>query len=262
MRKPPSLDAKYVYGIIRQADSANFSALSPVGGDDALMHMVSAGGLAAIVSDAAVPRYEVTRANMMAHEHVIEAVAAERTILPMRFGTIDSVAGLTQMLTLRAAEFDKALTLLDGKIEVEIKAMWRDKTLPFTEIADENAPVRRLRDRLNRQGSASQSERVELGKLVEAALIAKRQEEGDRILAPLRRIAERFVENKLLGDVMVLNAAFLMSREREAEFSLAVTAVDEALGQRLNFRYFGPLPPYHFVAINREDGLGYVEVAR
>jgi hypothetical protein len=54
--------------------------------------------------------------------------------------------------------------------------------------------------------------------------------------------------NKPIGDKMIMNAAFLVEREREAAFDTRV----KTLGARydtLTFRYTGPWPPYNFVNI-------------
>ena len=50
-------------------------------------------------------------------------------------------------------------------------------------------------------------------------------------------------------DRMVLNAAFLVEKSREAEFDHAVSRLDEELGPRALFKYVGPVPPYNFVNI-------------
>jgi len=56
-------------------------------------------------------------------------------------------------------------------------------------------------------------------------------------------------DNKPIGDKMILNAAFLLQREREAEFDDAVNRIARKFGERLNFKYTGPWPPYNFVNI-------------
>jgi hypothetical protein len=48
---------------------------------------------------------------------------------------------------------------------------------------------------------------------------------------------------------MVLNAAFLVNRDREAEFDQAVQQLDAEMGHRMIFKYVGLAPPYNFVNI-------------
>jgi len=54
--------------------------------------------------------------------------------------------------------------------------------------------------------------------------------------------------NKPIGDKMIMNAAFLVEREREAAFDARVKMLG-ATYETLTFRYTGPWPPYNFVNI-------------
>ena len=246
---------KYLYCISRCSEERIFEGVAAIGNPDAPVHTVPWGGLAVVVSDSAVERYEVTRSNMIAHERVIEAVLRDQTPLPMQFSTIESMPRIREMLDRRSEEIDRLLREMEGKVEVSLKILWRDERLPFEEIVAENGAVRMLRDTLQRQnGRVSQAQRVELGKMVEAALQRKRHAEANRILGPLRQIADRVVENPILLDRMIASCAFLVDREREAEFDRQVAALDEELEQRINFTYFGPLAPYSFVQIDLADG--------
>jgi hypothetical protein len=55
--------------------------------------------------------------------------------------------------------------------------------------------------------------------------------------------------NKPIGDKMIMNAAFLIQREYEGDFDAAVNKIARKYGERLNFKYTGPWPPYNFVNI-------------
>jgi hypothetical protein len=55
--------------------------------------------------------------------------------------------------------------------------------------------------------------------------------------------------NKLIGDNMILNVAFLVERAREAEFDTAVSDLSSRNADLLSFKYTGPWPPYNFVNI-------------
>ena len=69
------------------------------------------------------------------------------------------------------------------------------------------------------------------------------------IYEALRGVCVASRDNKPIGDKMIMNAAFLIQREREAEFDAAVNRVARNFGDRLNFKYTGPWPPYNFVNI-------------
>ncbi len=54
--------------------------------------------------------------------------------------------------------------------------------------------------------------------------------------------------NKPIGDRMILNAAFLIAREKEGAFDGRVKAIGVKY-DNLTFKYTGPWPPYNFVNI-------------
>jgi DnaJ-domain-containing protein 1 len=65
----------------------------------------------------------------------------------------------------------------------------------------------------------------------------------------LRPLAAAATLNRLLGQDMVLNAAFLVERDRERDFDEAVNEVAERERGTLVLRYIGPMAPYSFAAV-------------
>jgi hypothetical protein len=54
--------------------------------------------------------------------------------------------------------------------------------------------------------------------------------------------------NKPIGDKMIMNAAFLVSRDLENAFDAGVKSIASG-HDKLTFKYTGPWPPYNFVNI-------------
>ena len=244
---------KYLYCIISCQENHTFDGVA-IGGEDGVVHTVCHKGLAVVVSDSPVKQYEHTRTNMMAHERVLETVMREFTLLPVRFGTVtdsDSpLQDIEKLLSSRFEEFQRLLRDMEGKVELGVKAFWRDEKAVFEEIVAENAEIRRLRDSLSRKSpQATHFDRIHLGEMVKEALNRNRAREAAKILLPLRRIAHSARENEVLADRMVLNVAFLVDKSREPEFDQAVSELDEQLGERIALKYVGPAPPYNFVNI-------------
>src|SRR5437763_814698 len=73
--------------------------------------------------------------------------------------------------------------------------------------------------------------------------------EAAALLDVLEPLAVATQMNKNLGDLMLLNAAFLVDKSQEEAFGAQVQALGEAQAGRLIFDYVGPLPPYNFVDI-------------
>jgi hypothetical protein len=91
--------------------------------------------------------------------------------------------------------------------------------------------------------------RMQLGRMVDKALAERASEYVRQIYDGLRGVCVASRDNKPIGDKMIMNAAFLVERDHEAEFDAAVNAVAQKMGDRLSFKYTGPWPPYNFVNI-------------
>ena len=55
--------------------------------------------------------------------------------------------------------------------------------------------------------------------------------------------------NKVIGDRMILNGAYLVDRFKESEFDGVVKRLGDKYEDVLSFKYTGPWPPYNFVNI-------------
>lgn len=253
MTETGDLAAKYLYGIIRCAEARAFKDAAPLP-TCGPVHTVPCRDLAAVVSDSPTSEYDSTRTNLVAHERVLERVLQQYTVLPVRFGTVAAppaaAAAVEKLLAKRSQEFERLLADLDGKVELGLKLLWRDEKLPFEEIVHQSEGIRRLRQSLQgRPPEATHFERIHLGELIKQALDRKRRAESAALLAPLRRTACQTVENDILMDRMILNAAFLVERAREGEFDHNVELLLDRLGERVAAKYVGPVPPYNFVNI-------------
>ena len=249
-----SQGGKYLYCIIRCEEERAFGGVAPIGGDSGSVYAVPYQGLAVVVSDAGTDDYDITRANMLAHQRVQERVMQELAVLPVRFGTVANGASpvddVRRLLERRRQEFERLLSEMEGKVELGLRALWKDEKAVFEEIVAQNEGIRRLRDSLmGKPPQAIRFEGIRLGEMVKEALERRRRAEATALLAPLRTITHRTVENPVIVDRMILNAAFLVEKQREEEFDQAVERLDREHGQRVSFKYVGPVPPYNFVNI-------------
>ncbi|HBY99587.1 MAG: GvpL/GvpF family gas vesicle protein [Ardenticatenaceae bacterium] len=241
---------EYLYCVIRCPEPRKFGTRG-IGERGDTVHTVHFNGLAAVVSASPVADYERTRRNMMAHTVVLEEVMQEFTILPVRFSTIapSTHALQEQVLKRRYTELDGLLHEMEGRVELGVKAFWYEEAI-FREIVEETPAIRSLRDSLmGRSSEETYYDRIRLGEMVEAAMGKKREEDAEHIVARLSPLVHRTRTNKTLTDRMILNAAFLLDRDREPEFDQAVQQLDAEMGHRLMLKYVGPVPAYNFVNI-------------
>jgi len=263
MARELTKEAKYLYCIIKCGEERSFNDVSAISGRGDMIHSVVFKDLACVVSDSPDIKYESTRANMMAHETVTERVMEEFTVLPIRFGTVtrkDSGSPVDDIRhKLLESRFKDLLSLheeMDSRVELGLKALWRDEKAIYEEIVTENRELRKLRDSMKGLSpQATHFDRLRLGEMVKKALDQKRDKEAKMLLARLRPIADRVRENRIIMDRMVLNTALLVSKNRERECDEVVKRLDEELEERMVFKYVGPTPPFSFceIVVNWEE---------
>jgi hypothetical protein len=240
----------YVYCVVPASAAEKAGALGSSIDKAPPLRTLRADGLVAVVSDALRDEYDPSRANIGAHERVVQGAFDRGDLLPMRFGTVArGDDAIQQFLHDKHGELEQSLARLHGRVELALKVLSnRDEVL--RRILTENDDIRSLRDALAGQPpEQTRDQRVELGRMTTEAMERRRKEDADRILERLRSKAEDVDEQKLLSDTMVLNAAFLVDKNAVEAFDAAVNALAAEERGRLTFKYVGPLPPYSFVKI-------------
>jgi hypothetical protein len=239
---------KYVYCIIRSDRPREFGSIGIGGGQR--VYTVDFNNLAAVVSDTPIVIYDPTRENVLAHEFVNETVMREHTVIPMSFGTVfRSEDDVSELLRSTHQAFSDVLDKMRDKIEFGLKILWeREKVI--ANIERDNDEIRRLKDEISRHtASSTYFARMQLGRLIESAL----EEMSTRYVADihdsLKPVAVASRSNKPIGDLMILNAAFLVDRSQETAFDEKVKEVSRKYEDLLRFKYSGPWPPYNFVNI-------------
>ncbi|MCX6054960.1 MAG: GvpL/GvpF family gas vesicle protein [Chloroflexi bacterium] len=248
MPKPEISHGKYLYCIIRTPMVFQISSLG-IGERGDKVHTIDHMNLSAVVSDTLLQEYDESRRNMMAHTLVLEEVMQHHAILPVSFGTVAPSVDviIDQVLKRRYGGLISSFEEVENRIELGLKAFWYEGVV-FQEIIEENSNIRSLRDSLKtRQAEETYYDRIRLGELIEAAMEKKREEDSEKILEKLRPLVYKTRANKVITDKMVLNAAFLLDRQREPEFDQTIKSLDAEMQKRIMFKYVGPVPPYNFV---------------
>jgi len=246
---PRSEEGKYVYCIIEASEPRSFGGLG-IGGRSDEVHTIHYGALAAVVSDTPVVMYDPTRENALAHEHAIETVMKEFTVIPMSFGTIFRTEDdVVEFLKDTSDALQDVLRKLRDKIEFGLKVNWDPETV-LKEVEQESEDIRRLKEEiLSNRLASTYFARMQLGRLVEQALAERSDAYVREVYDHLRDCATASRHNKPIGDKMILNAAFLVEREKSTEFDQRVQEIAQRYEGKLRFQYTGPWPPYNFVNI-------------
>lgn len=239
---------QYVYGIIRCPEPHEFKAKG-IGERGDLVHTLHHRDLAAVLSDSVSKEYDNSRRNMMAHMLVLEEVMRDYTVLPVRFGTVAPAQQtvINNVLVRRYNELMSLLADMDGRMEMGLKAFWFEEVI-FKEVLEQSPAIRLLRDRLvGRSPEQTYYERIRLGEMIASTMDRQRDDDAEAILEQLRPFVHKTVLNKTITDRMILNAAFLVDKEREPGLDHALQEMDALMGKRVMFKYVGPVAPYNFV---------------
>jgi hypothetical protein len=246
-RAADSRSGKYVYCIIQTTEPRRFGPIG-IGSDPTAVHTVSYKDIAAVVSDTPLEVYDPTRENVLAHERVNEAVMRDHTVIPMSFSTVFKTSeDIVELLRSAYDAFRDVLVKMQDKLEFGLKVLWEPETV-IREIEKEDENLRLLRQEISNQKGSTYFARMQYGRLVDSLL----QETSEKLVAEifdtLGGVSVASRTNKPIGDKMILNAAFLVARDLEAEFDAKVKEID-ARYENLILKYTGPWPPYNFVNI-------------
>ena len=194
--------------------------------------------------------FDPTRENALAHEHVIETVMRARTIIPMSFGTVFRTdEDIREVLRSIYASLKDVLDKMEGRMEFGLKVTW-DRDRIIEELKREDEEIHKFHVELTKKHlQSTYFARMQLGRMIDKALAERAAGFVREIYDGLRSVCVASRDNKPIGDKMIMNAAFLIEQPREAEFDAAVNRVAKKFGERLNFKYTGPWPPYNFVNI-------------
>lgn len=243
-------EGKYIYCITRTNIDRNFGAIG-IGGRGAEVSTIGYDDLSMVVSNHPMTKLIVNRENMLAHERVIEEVMKEFAVLPVRFCTIAASADeIRNLLDRRHKEFKNLLRDIDHKVELGVKAIWKNMDMIFKELTKENSEIKKLKERIQKEANKKNVQsKLELGKMVEQALIKKKEKKAERFIDILRKVSVDFRLNRTISDEMFMNAAFLVDNGREKELDNIMDDLSREYGNRVRFMYAGPFPPYNFVNI-------------
>jgi len=249
--KPASDEGIYVYCIIESAEPRSFGKIG-IGGRGDEVYTVHHEDLAAVVSRSLLMVYDPTRENALTHEHVNEVVMIDNnfTPVPMSFGTLFKTEDDTkEFLKDTYKELRDVLRKMKDKLEFGLKVNW-DRESVLVEVERDYEEIRRLKAEIEtNQQSSTYFARMQLGRLVEQALAQKSESYVREIYDELRDAAIASRSNKVIGDRMIMNAAFLVDRASADLFDKKVQDIGKRFEGKLKFGYSGPWPPYNFVTI-------------
>ena len=237
--------ALHVYGVVGATGAVpdelvgRAGQLARIVGDDSLRVVVGE-----VEEDAPVKRED-----LLAHAHVLEALAESMTVAPMQFGVVmpDEETVQRELLAERRDELLELLRIFDGLVQLTITAEFAEDEA-LREVMERNPELVALRD-VVRRGDAPdhQAWEVQLGEAVAADLERLRDSDGAYITDQVAAHAQAVAPQEVRGALQVANVALLVRRDSRSGLDQTVAVLREDLRPRVRLRYVGPQPPYAFL---------------
>ncbi len=241
------MSATYVYGVVPAGTvlPEGLQGLGPSG----RVTLVTHGRIAAVVGDVPTDRPLGTRDDLIAHEKVVDTITGATTILPMRFPAVVEEEGVAdELLGPNENYFLTVLSDLEGRVQYTLKGRYEEDVV-LREVLEQDDQLRSLHERIRSlPEDASYYDRVKLGELVVAALEERREVDATEMYGRLETAAAAVAPHAPASPDDVIDAAFLVDRDKVAAFEDAVETLGEAAAGRVRFRLLGPLAPYDFVS--------------
>jgi hypothetical protein len=195
---------------------------------------IRAGELLAVVSQHTQAPGDPALDALWAHERVVERLMADRSVLPLRFGTkLPDAEAVRATLAARQDEFVSVLDQVRGRVELGVRAMTsRSNGAPAAVVAP-RAPVA-----VTRSGREYLLEKLAHGH--------RSEREAAALHEPLSALSVATRRGRVQSDDELLRAAYLVERANIGRFRAAVQRLQQQHAD-VALLCTGPWPPYSFV---------------
>jgi hypothetical protein len=192
--------------------------------DLAPLRLVPVDGLAAVCTPADDER-DVSAEALWRHEEVVEALMADRDLLPVRYGTrLEDEGAVARAVDERREELAVALDRIRGAVELSVRVVASDAQAARTRVAEAPSGAEYLHGR--------------------ASAAADRDRTAHALHEPLSALARASVEGRPRPPEL-LRAAYLVERDAVEAFATEVAHLQNA-NPGLGILCTGPWPPYSF----------------
>lgn len=245
--EPLQKQGRYLYAIVPGKASRTYGDF---GLNSSRVYAISAGDLAAVVSDAPNGKIRPERQHLAAHQAVLKRLMTETALLPVSFGVVaDGPQALRRVLAENRETLLEQLARVTDKVEMGLRITW-DVPNIFEYFVTIHPELRAARDRLlGPQRKATQNDKIELGRMFDRLLTQDREAHIARVEEVLAPRCVEIKHNPPRNEEEVANLACLVERGAQAGFEAGVFAAAKSFDNNFAFDFNGPWPPYNFVQI-------------
>jgi hypothetical protein len=192
--------------------------------DLAPLRLVPVNGLAAVCAPAG--EAEMSAEAFWRHEEIVEALMADRDLLPVRYGTrLEDEEAVARAVGEHRDELAAALERVRGSVELSVRVMRAGTQPSVLPAADAGSGTEYLRLRARADASRERTARA--------------------LHAPLSELARAGVEGQPRRQEL-FRAAYLVGRDGVERFAAGVARLQQA-NPGVSILCTGPWPPYSFV---------------
>jgi hypothetical protein len=239
----------YVYGIL-PGDIEVVPGSAGVGDPPGEVRAIRYRDLTALVSDVDLDRPLGRAEDLITHEELLDASAAEMAVLPLRFGAVlaSDDAVTDELLGPHYDEFAAALRQLEGHSEYIVKGRYHEQAM-LGEILAKNPAAARLGEQvIGADPDATRNERIQLGEIVSATIEASRQADTRAVGDAVAGHVSASVVRPPSHDLDAVHAAFLVKTTEAEALQQSLDQLATEWRDRVELRLIGPLAAYDFVA--------------
>jgi hypothetical protein len=213
---------------------------------------VASDQIIAVVSHTTSAGLIPDRPNAIKYAGVIEILAQQFTLCPMRFGSVmETTDAIGKMLERNKEEIQKNLQHVENKVEYGLKIFCNSEKL-CAELKSKPEAVIQLNEKPGSEFKNSIYKEYVNKKLkehrLEELLLAYVDSVVAQITLKIDRLNAEIKFRKIVKETTIIDAVFLLRKEQEKNL---IGIIDDFKNQfpSLNFVLTGPWPPYNFVEI-------------
>jgi hypothetical protein len=239
----------YIFCGIQKGKNDEFGEIE-LEGEKRELFLISFQDSAIVATEVPMKIFHPNKENVMMHQKVLSHVMKQNdTVIPVSFGNVfHSKEDVEVLLENLYPQFKKLFPEIKGKMEVGLKVVGKKEWLE-SQIKDDEQIGKLAESVRDKSEAASYYERIQLGGAAQKMIQSLQNELKQEVFNPLKDSAVAAKANDPIGEKMLLNAAFLIDRDKEAEFDRHVNQLHDKWEDKVDFAYSGPWPAYNFVNI-------------
>lgn len=239
----------YIFCGIQTDQKENFGSIF-LEGEERSVFTIHYQDAAMVAAEVPMKIYHPNKENLLMHQQLLSKVMEKKdTVIPISFGNIfHSEEDVEVLLKNLYPQLEALFPAIKGKMELGLKVIGKTDWLKSEVHASEK--IEQLSEQLRgKSADAGYYERIQLGGATQEIFSSIMQEIEKDVYLPLEGSAEASKVNEPIGEKMLLNASFLVDRDKETEFDQLVNEAHEKWKDKADFKYSGPWPAYNFVNI-------------